>query len=194
MTWEPSLFHNSTVNKILISENPSSDAPVIASGVEYSGQNGERNGFLQSGGHLGPGVHCTPGYFSILMLPVSWETLPASPSWRNFGANTAALVFGKFGKVLNNWVMHPLSGQMEEFSQKEKGGYLLEGSEVMEGPLSFAEVMVDEEGIPLWGKKQKEIMENYRYYAGIFINIHDVNDGRIFRGSLRLAQKKSTSR
>ena len=26
-------------------------------------------------------------------------------------------------------------------------------------------------------------MKNYRYYAGVFINIHDANDGRIFRDS-----------
>jgi len=176
------LFHNSTVHKILISKNPSSDTPAIATGVEFSAQDGEKKRVSAKVVVIAAGALCTPGLlFDSEIAGVVGETPSVSQIGRNFGVNTAALVFGRFEQVLNNWVMHPLSGQMEEFSQKEKGGYLLEGSEVMEGPLSFAEVMVDEDGIPLWGKRQKEIMENYRYYAGIFINIHDQNDGRIFR-------------
>jgi hypothetical protein len=112
---------------------------------------------------------------------VAGETPSISQVGRNFGVNTAAVVFGKFDQVLDNWMMHPLSGQMEEFSQKEKGGFLLEASEVMEGPLSFSEVIVDQDETPLWGAKQKSIVKDYRHYAGIFINIHDENNGRIFR-------------
>jgi choline dehydrogenase-like flavoprotein len=72
---------------------------------------------------------------------------------------------------------------MEDFSQKDRGGFLLEASEVMEGPLGFSEVILDEGGIPLWGSRQKRIVKDYRHYAGIFLNIHDSNDGRIFRDS-----------
>ena len=63
----------------------------------------------------------------------------------------------------------------------------------MEGPLGFSEVLVDEDEIPLWGRKQKEILENYRHFAGIFINIHDKNDGRIFRDP-ETGQEKINSR
>ncbi len=176
------VFHNSTVTKIMISKSPSSEPGAIATGVEFIAQNGEKQRISGRIIILAAGALNTPGLlFDSNIFEIVGDTPSVSQIGRNFGANTAALVFGKFEQVLNNWIMHPLSGQMEEFSQKEKGGYLLEASEVMEGPLSFAEVMVDEEGIPLWGIKQKEIMENYRYYAGIFINIHDQNDGRIFR-------------
>ena len=91
------------------------------------------------------------------------------------------MVFGRFDDVLDNWILHPLSGHMDEFAQKENGGFLLEASEVMEGPLSFAELTLDEDGIPFWGERQKRLLRNYRNIAGIFINIHDGNDGRIFR-------------
>jgi choline dehydrogenase-like flavoprotein len=70
---------------------------------------------------------------------------------------------------------------LNEFYQKKRGGFLLEASSVLEGPLGFAEFIVDEYGFPLWGKRQKEVMKSYPHFAGIFINIHDGNDGRIFR-------------
>jgi len=176
------LFYNSTVTKIIISRTPSSDDKAVASGVEFIDQSGARQSISAKIIILAAGALNSPGIlFDSGVNQIVEDTPSVSQIGRNFGVNTAAIVFGKFGKVLDNWLMHPLSGQMEEFSQKEKGGYLLEASEVMEGPLSFAEVMVDEDGIPLWGSRQKEIMENYRYYAGIFINIHDQNDGRIFR-------------
>jgi choline dehydrogenase-like flavoprotein len=176
------LFYNSTVTKILVSKNSLSDPPGVATGVECAQQNGEKKRIFSKVIVLATGALNTPGLlFDSDIQEILGETPSVSQIGRNFGVNTATIVFGRFGKALNNWVMHPLSGQMEEFAQKEKGGFLLEASEVMEGPLSFSEVMVDEDGIPLWGRKQKEIMENYRFYAGIFINIHDQNDGRIFR-------------
>jgi len=176
------LFYNSTVTKILISKSPLTNPPGVATGVEFTQQNGEKKKIHSKVIVVAAGAMNTPGLlFDSDIQGIVGETPSVSQIGRNFGVNTAMIVFGRFNKALNNWLMHPLSGQMEEFSQKEKGGFLLEASEVMEGPLSFSEVMVDEDGIPLWGRKQKEIMENYRFYAGIFINIHDQNDGRIFR-------------
>lgn len=176
------LFYNSIVTKILISKGASSSEAAIATGVEFIRNNGEKKRITSRVVIVCAGALNTPG---LLMDSGVGEIVGETPSvsqiGKNFGVNTATVVFGKFKNVLNNWVMHPLSGQMEEFSQKEKGGFLLEASEVMEGPLSFSEVMVDEDDVPLWGKRQKDIMENYRFYAGIFLNIHDNNDGRIFR-------------
>jgi choline dehydrogenase-like flavoprotein len=176
------LFYNSTVSRILISRDSESDPPCVATGVEFVRENGEKKRISSKVVVVAAGALNSPGLlFDSNIEEIVGDTPSVAQIGRNFGVNTAAIVFGKFQKVLNNWLMHPLSGQMEEFSQKEKGGFLLEASEVMEGPLSFAEVMIDEDGIPLWGRRQKEIMENYRFYAGIFINIHDQNDGRIFR-------------
>ncbi len=176
------LFYNSTVTKILISKGKSSDDPAMATGVEFLQEGKEKRRISSKVVIIAAGALNTP---HLLMNSGVGDIVGDTPSvsqiGRNFGVNTAAVVFGRFGKPLNNWLMHPLSGHIEEFSQKEKGGFLLEASEVMEGPLSFSQVMVDSDGIPLWGRKQKEIMENYRFYAGIFVNIHDKNDGRIFR-------------
>lgn len=176
------VFYNSTVTKILFSKSESVGKLPFIEGVELVRENGEVKRISSKIVIVAAGALNTPG---LLMDSKISEIAEDSPSvlqiGKNFGANTAACIFGKFDRVLNNWIMHPLSGQMEEFAQKEKGGFLLEASEIMEGPLAFSEVMVDEDQIPLWGRKQKEIMENYRYFAGIFINIHDENDGRIFR-------------
>jgi len=177
------IFYNSTVTKITFSKKLDSlnDEPV-ATGIEFANDKGERKRVTSKIVIVAAGALNTP----LLLLDsgieeVAGHTPSVSQIGRNFGVNTAAIVFGKFDRVLDNWIMHPLSGQMEEFSQKEKGGFLLEASEVMEGPLSFSEVLVDEDETPLWGEKQKRILKDYRYYAGIFINIHDDNDGRIFR-------------
>jgi len=174
------MFYNSTVTRILFSsekrERPS------ANGVEFVNDRGEKKRLTAKIIILSSGALNTP----LLLLDSGIEEIAEdSPSvsqiGRNFGVNTAVTVFGKFDQPIDNWIMHPLSGQMEEFSQKEKGGFLLEASEVMEGPLAFSELIVDEDEIPLWGEKQKKIVKDYRYYAGVFINIHDANDGRIFR-------------
>lgn len=176
------LFYNSTVTKILVSKGSPSHELAVATGVEFNRDSGEKKRVTSKVVIVCAGALNTPGLlFDSGISEVVGETSSVSQIGRNLGVNTATVVFGKFKNALNNWVMHPLSGQMEEFAQKEKGGFLLEGSEVMEGPLSFSEVMVDEDEVPLWGQRQKEIMQNYRFYAGIFANIHDSNDGRIFR-------------
>ncbi|MDA4130923.1 MAG: GMC family oxidoreductase [Thaumarchaeota archaeon] len=177
------IFYNSTVTKVLFSlEDSSGEKRPKAAGVEFVNEKGERKRLTSKIVILACGALNTP----ILLFDSGIEELvgdtpSVSQIGRNFGVNTAATVFGKFDQVLDNWIMHPLSGQMEEFSQKEKGGFLLEASEVMEGPLSFSELIVDEEEVPLWGERQKRIVKDYGHYAGIFINIHDENDGRIFR-------------
>ncbi|HEV2225191.1 MAG TPA: GMC family oxidoreductase, partial [Nitrososphaerales archaeon] len=81
--------------------------------------------------------------------------------------------------VLNNWEMHPLSAHLPRFALEENGGYLLEASEVMEGPLGLAEVLVDEEGAAMFGRKLTGTMKEYKRMAGIFINIHDSNNGAV---------------
>ncbi|MDG6998321.1 MAG: GMC family oxidoreductase [Nitrososphaerota archaeon] len=175
------IFYNSTVTKILFSKGENGEKP-RAEGVEYTNEAGEKKRITSRIVIVAAGALNTP----LLLLDsgieeVAGHSKSVEQIGRNFGVNTATMVFGRFDDVLNNWIMHPLSGQMDDFAQKEKGGFLLEGSEVMEGPLSFAELMQDEDGLPLWGERQKKIMENYGHYAGIFINIHDANDGRIFR-------------
>ena len=176
------IFYNCTVTKILFSEEKDSEGRHRAAGVEFVNDKGEKKKLTSKIVIVSAGALNTP----LLLLDSGIEDLVGeSPSisqiGRNFGVNTAATVFGKFKDVLDNWVMHPLSGQMEEFSQKEKGGFLLEASEVMEGPLGFSELLMDEDEIPLWGVRLKKVMKEYRHYAGVFINIHDANDGRIFR-------------
>lgn len=174
------VIYNSTVTKILFSSD-TGEKPRVK-GVEFVNEKGETKRLESKIVILAAGAMNTP----LILLDsgieeVSGFSQSSKQIGQNFGVNTATIVFGKFDDVLNNWLLHPLSGQMEEFAQKEKGGFLLEASEVMEGPLSFAEFIVDEDGMPLWGSRQKEILRGYKHYAGVFINIHDSNDGRVFR-------------
>jgi choline dehydrogenase-like flavoprotein len=179
------VIYNSTVTKILFSskkEGETRKEKPRAKGVELINENGEISRLESKIVIVAAGAMNTP----LLLLDSGIESVSgfsksSKQIGENFGVNTAAIVFGKFEDVLNNWVLHPLSGHMEEFAQKEKGGFLLEASEVMEGPLSFAEFLVDEDGIPMWGTKQKQILRNYKHIAGVFINIHDSNDGKVFR-------------
>lgn len=177
------IFYNSTVTKILFSpKNETDGGKPRARGVEFVNDKGELKRLESKIVIVAAGAMNTP----ILLLNSGIEEVcdyskSSKQIGRNFGVNTATIVFGKFDDVLNNWVLHPLSGHMEEFAQKEKGGFLLEASEVMEGPLSFAEFIVDEEGVPLWGARQKKTLKDYKHFAGVFINIHDANDGRVFR-------------
>ena len=176
------VFHDSTVTKILFSKETRGTKSCVE-GVEFVSKNTQEKKRLFSDIVIAAsGAMNTP----LLLLDSGIEDASAGSKsvgqiGRNFGVNTAAVVFGKFEEVLNNWLLHPLSGQMGEFAQKERGGFLLEASEVMEGPLGFAELVADEDGLPMWGARLKRILKDYRHYAGIFINIHDENDGRIFR-------------
>jgi choline dehydrogenase-like flavoprotein len=175
------VFYNSTVTKILFSK-ADGERKARAMGVEFVNDKGELSRLESKIVIVAAGAMNTP----LLLMDSGVESVSgfsesSKQLGRNFGVNTATIVFGKFDDVLNNWLLHPLSGQMEEFSQKEKGGFLLEASEVMEGPLGFAEFIVDEAGVPLWGARQKQILKDYKHYAGVFVNIHDANDGRVFR-------------
>jgi choline dehydrogenase-like flavoprotein len=177
------IFYNSTVTKVLFSKEGENDSKrPRAFGVEFvNGETMETKRLTSKVVIVAAGALKTP----ILLMKsgikeLAGETKSIDQIGRNFGANTATLVFGRFQEPLNNWILHPLSGQMEDFSQKERGGFLLEASEVMEGPLGFSEVLVDDDGVPMWGRRHKEILKKYKYYAGIFINIHDSNDGRVF--------------
>ncbi len=174
------VFHNSTVTKILFSQEVGEKPK--AKGVEFVNDSGEFTRLESRIVIISAGAMNTP--FLLLdsgIEDASGFSKSSEQIGKNFGANTATIVFGKFDDTLNNWLLHPLSGSMEEFAQKEKGGFLLEASEVMEGPLSFSEFLVDEDGVPLWGARQKRILGDYRHYAGVFINIHDQNDGQVFR-------------
>ncbi len=182
------VIHNSTVTKILFSS--ASGEKTKAEGVEYINDMGEAKRLRSRTIILAAGALNDPFLLWDSGIDEASGSSPSSKQiGRNFGVNTATIVFGRFDDVLNNWVLHPLSGQMEDFAQKEKGGFLLEASEVMEGPLSFAEFIVDEEGLPLWGERQKEILRAYKHYAGVFVNIHDENDGRVLRDRETLQQK-----
>lgn len=182
------IFYNSTVTKILFSVTPGEKPK--SEGVEFVNEKGEARRLTSKKVILAAGALNDPFLlWDSGIDEVSGYSESSKQIGQNFGVNTATIVFGKFDEVLNNWLLHPLSGQMEDFAQKEKGGFLLEASEVMEGPLGFAEFVVDEEGIPLWGARQKQILKDYKNYAGVFINIHDENDGRIFRDPVTLQQK-----
>ncbi len=177
------IFYNSTVTKILFEKPASNNERPRAYGVELvSSDTGSAKRLTSKVVIVAAGALNTP--FLLLdsgIKEVADHSKSSEQVGRNFGVNTAAMVFGKFDEVLNDWILHPLSGHMDEFARKEKGGFLLEASEVMEGPLSFSELITDEEGIPLWGAMQKSVMKDYGKFAGIFINIHDANNGRIFR-------------
>ena len=177
------IFYNSTVTRILFdSKKETSGENPRAKGVEFIDDKGQVRRLTSKIVIVAAGALNTPFLLFDSQFDEVSEFSPSSKQvGQNFGVNTAAIVFGKYNDVLNNWLLHPLSGHMEEFAQKEKGGFLLEASEVMEGPLSFSEFIVDEEGVPLWGSRQKQILKDYKYYAGVFLNIHDSNDGRIFR-------------
>ena len=175
------VLYNSTVSRILFSKGENGERPK-ASGVEFLDELGQKKELTSKIVILAAGALNTP----LLLLDSGIEELAGHTKsiaqiGRNLGVNTAAMVFGRFDDVLNNWLVHPLSGRVSDFYQKERGGFLLEASSILEGPLGFAELSVDEDGIPLWGERQKKVMINYKHYAGIFINIHDANDGRILR-------------
>jgi choline dehydrogenase-like flavoprotein len=180
------VFYNSTATKILFATKDETngtalDRPKVI-GVEFVNEKGEVARLESKTVVVAAGAMNTP----LLLLDSGIESVSnysksSEQIGQNFGVNTAAMVFGKFEDTLNDWVLHPLSGHMEEFAQKEKGGFLLEASEVMEGPLGFAEFLVDDERVPLWGRRHKQILRDYKHFAGVFINIHDSNDGRVFR-------------
>lgn len=98
----------------------------------------------------------------------------------NLAVNTNTFVFGKFKETLNNWLIHPLSAHVTEFSLEKDGGFILEMSEIMDGPLGFAEVVLDNDYRPLIGTELTDALKHYKNMAGVLIAIHDQNDGRIF--------------
>ena len=170
------IFYNSTVTKILFSKDKR------AEGVEFVDENGAKKKLYSKIVIVASGAMNTP----LLLLDSGIEEITNNSKstrqiGKNFAVNTGALVYGRFDDVLENWLVHPLSGHMNEYYQKEKGGFLLEASSILEGPLGFSEFIVDEDGVPLVGRKLKDTMLNYRHFAGIFINIHDENNGEVFR-------------
>lgn len=175
------VFYNSTATRILFSKAKNGEKPK-AEGVEFQNDKSEIKRITSKIVILSAGALNTPNFLLDSGIEdYAGQTSSTKQIGRNFATNTAAMVFGKFDDVLNNWVVHPLSGHVTDFFSKEKGGFLLEASSILEGPLGFAELCADEDGIPLWGEKQRAVMRDYKHYAGVFINIHDGNDGRIFR-------------
>jgi choline dehydrogenase-like flavoprotein len=175
------LHANCFVKEVLFRKKEDEDGRKIeAYGVRYVDKNGNERKATSKVVILSAGALETP---LILFRSNYAEKVGYSKSseqvGKNLAANTAMVLFGVFDEVLNNWDIHPLSAHLTDFALEEKGGFLLEMSETMEGPLGFSEVVTDESGIPLVGERLQKAVKNYKRVAGIFINIHDSNDGAI---------------
>jgi|ECHhosMinimDraft_1075155.scaffolds.fasta_scaffold00260_11 choline dehydrogenase-like flavoprotein len=176
------LYTNTYVDRVLVRRVPvdSEGRTLEAYGVEYTDAQGNRGRVSAKIVVLSAGALETPQILLRSNIPeLAGHTSSAEQIGRNLAANTATLVFGLFEEKLNNWEMHPLSAHLTQFASEKKGGFLLEMSEVMEGPLGFSEVVTDEEGVPLIGEKLTSIMKHYSRVAGVFISVHDDNNGRV---------------
>ncbi len=173
------LYQNSHVEEILIRKS-NSDKPLEAYGVKYR-QDGELKQLTGKIVIVSAGALQTPQIF--LDSKIRDLTDHSKSSMRigeNMAVNTNTFVFGKFKETLNNWLIHPLSAHVTEFSLEKDGGFILEMSEIMDGPLGFAEVILDNDSRPMVGKELTDALLHYKNMAGVLIAIHDHNDGRIF--------------
>ncbi len=150
---------------------------VTCEGVEFVGSDGRLQQLKAKVTVLASGSLNTP---QLLMKSKLEEYVGDSPSLRqigrNLGVNTAKMIFGRFDEILDNYIIKPLPAHCLDLVPE---GLLFEASSIMEGPLGFAHPLVDEFNRPLWGRRLKEIMKNYRYYAGIFLNTRYHNNGWI---------------
>jgi choline dehydrogenase-like flavoprotein len=174
------VFPNCFVTEVLMRRSQASGREVEAYGVKYTDAKGATKTMTGKVVVLAAGALETPQVLMRSRLPeVVGYTDSSKQIGRNLAANTATLVIGLFEEVLNNWEMHPLSAHLANFALEKDGGYLLEASEVMEGPLGLSEVLVDKDGVALIGKGLSAAMKEYKRMAGVFINIHDSNDGAV---------------
>jgi len=173
------LYQNSFVEEVLIRKS-SSGKPLEAYGVKYS-NNGEIKQITAKIVIVSAGALQTP---QLLLKSKIRELADYSGSsmriGENMAVNTNTFVFGKFKETLNNWLIHPLSAHVTEFSLEKNGGFILEMSEIMDGPLGFSEVILDNDSRPMIGKELTNALKHYKNMAGVLIAIHDHNDGRIF--------------
>jgi choline dehydrogenase-like flavoprotein len=168
------MFYDSTATRVLLKRT---EEGVVCEGVEIVDPNGDRQQLKAKVTVLAAGSLNTP---QILMKSNLEEYVGSSQSitqiGRNLGVDTAKMVYGKFDEILDNYVVKPLPAHCLDLVPD---GVLFEASSIMEGPLGFAQVLVDDGNKPLWGDRHKQIMKNYRYYAGIFLNTRDHNNGWI---------------
>lgn len=177
------LHANCFVKEVLIRKTSEDDAgrKFEAYGVKYIDEQGNEREVTSKIVILSAGALETP----LILFRSKYEevvgyTESSRQVGKNLAANTAAILFGVFDEVLNNWEIHPLSAHLMDFALEQNGGFLLEMSESMEGPLGFSQVVTDESGLPLIGTKLEKALKNYKRVAGIFINVHDSNDGLIY--------------
>jgi choline dehydrogenase-like flavoprotein len=168
------LLYDSTVTRVLLKRTESG---ATCEGVEFVDPGGKLQQLKAKVTVLAAGALNTP---QILMRSRLHEYVGESPSvkqiGRNLGVDTAKMVYGKFDEILDNYIVKPLPAHCLDLVPE---GVLFEASSIMEGPLGFAQVLVDEDDKPLWGWRHKQIMKHYRYYAGIFLNTRDHNNGWI---------------
>jgi choline dehydrogenase-like flavoprotein len=172
------IYHNTTVTEVLIRK--AVDGLLEAYGVRYIDEQGRGGELTSKTIVLAAGALETPQILLRSGLPEkAGYTSSSMQIGRNLAANTGTIVFGVFDDVLKNWLIHPISAEVSEFAVKRKGGFLLQFSESMEGPLGFSEVVTDQDDVPLIGTKLANLLMNYKKVAGIFITIHDGNNGTI---------------
>jgi len=168
------LFYDARAIRVLLQKTSQG---VVCEGVEFVASDGEMRQIRAKITVLALGSLNTP---QLLMNSNLQAYAGDSPSLgqigRNMAVNTAKMVFGKFDEILDNYLVKPLPAHCLDLVPE---GILFEASSIMEGPLGFALPLVDEADRPLWGHRHKEIMKNYRYYAGIFLNTRDHNNGWI---------------
>jgi choline dehydrogenase-like flavoprotein len=174
------IFPNSYVTEVLLRKSESGAKKVEAYGVKLRDSSGNFRTITGKVVVLAAGALETPQILMRSRVPeLVGYTESSKQIGRNLAVNTATLVMGRFEEVLNNWEMHPLSAHLSRFALEKDGGFLLEASEVMEGPIGLSQVLVDEDGAGMIGKRLNGIMKEYKRMAGIFINIHDSNDGAV---------------
>lgn len=174
------IFPNSYVTEVLLRKSDAGGMKVEAYGVKVRDSTGNFRTITGKVVVLAAGALETPQILMRSRVPERvGYTQSSKQIGRNLAVNTATLCIGKFGEVLNNWEMHPLSAHLARFALQRNGGYLLEASEVMEGPLGLSEVIVDHEGAAMIGHELTDTMRDYKRMAGIFINVHDGNDGAV---------------
>ncbi|BBD72049.1 2-keto-gluconate dehydrogenase [Sulfodiicoccus acidiphilus] len=169
------LFPNSTVREVLVERTQEG---LVAKGIKFLDSEGRAVELKSKVVVVAAGALETP---QILLRSKLRELSEYSDSslqiGKNLAANTGTIVFGRFRDTLRNWLIHPISAEVPDFAERE--GFLLQFSESMEGPLGFAEVVTDPEGRPLVGGKLKSLLMNYGKVAGIFVTIHDSNNGEV---------------
>ncbi len=178
---DANLIPNSTVTEVLLRPSQSGERKVEAYGVKFLDPEGVEKSLTSKIVVLSAGALQTPQIlFASRIKEASGFSKSSKQIGKNLAANTATIMFGRFEETLNNWELHPLSAHLIDFALEQNGGFILEMSTCMQGPLGFARVLADEEGQPMFGAELRRVTKQYRHMAGIFMNVHDANDGEVF--------------